>query len=134
MKVLYATDGLPPALAAGRLLERIADPHRVGISALSVFETVVRSTPDYPDIVLEQIARRARWASETADDGAQILLRGDYKAEAITAEGDPGEEIVLTVGRGGFDLTVMGACRKSHARQCQPPGPSLFPNLGVHRT
>lgn len=55
MKVLHATDGLPAARAAGRWLERIADPHRVEMAALSIFETVVRSAPDYPEIVLNEV-------------------------------------------------------------------------------
>ena len=112
MKILFATDGLSPSLSAGRLLERIADPHRVDVTAFSVFETVVRSTPDWPPIVLENVERRAEWASETAEDAVQTLLRGDFKAETLTANGDPSEEIVRAVEQGGFGLTVMGAGRR----------------------
>lgn len=102
MKVLYATDGLPPAEDAGRLLEALADPAKVEVTALCVAERLVAGVEG---------ARAG--AREIAKSAASRLSAAGFASRAETAEGRTGSAIVAAAERGAHDLVVVGAGSKS---------------------
>jgi nucleotide-binding universal stress UspA family protein len=108
MKVLYATDGLPSAFEALRLLERVADRGRVQVTAISVTHAGVPAPEHFP-LVLDPIDVRRAQTVEVVDAAVEALLTAGFDATGRTAEGDPAEEILAAIDQDWYDLTVVGA-------------------------
>ncbi len=100
LKILYATDGEEPAIAALSLLEKSTRRDAVEITALSV----AGAPADRDDDV--------RRADETVYRAVERLLGAGFKADGRTTRGHPAAEIVAEADRGSFDLIAMGAGNK----------------------
>lgn len=111
MKVLFATDGSHPAESAGTLLRKIAR-NSIDLTVLgaATFEIVV---PESPTLVLDSIEERKTHAQKSIDAEISRFRAAGFSAEGLLVEGSPGEQIVEAVERGGYDLTVVGAGRRS---------------------
>ncbi|MEX2274047.1 MAG: universal stress protein [Actinomycetota bacterium] len=101
MKILYATDGGEPAIAALSLLEKSARKDAVEIVVLSVAAGPTHSEED-----------DARRADETVNRAVERLVSAGFKADGRMTRGHPAAEIVAEAGRGAFDLILMGAGNK----------------------
>ena len=99
LKILFATDGGEPAVAALSLLEKVAQRDAVEITALSVVSGSVHSEED------------VRRADETVYQAVERLLGAGFKADGRTTRGHPAAEIVEEANR-GYDLISMGAGNK----------------------
>ncbi|HEX6581464.1 MAG TPA: universal stress protein [Actinomycetota bacterium] len=95
MEILYATDGLPPATAAGELLRRLADPSRVNVAILFVQELGGEAMDDSVAIGLEE--------AESAFRGAGIATR------VLRMKGDAVISIEKVLADQGSGLVVLGA-------------------------
>ncbi|MPZ69292.1 MAG: hypothetical protein GEU71_07150 [Actinobacteria bacterium] len=111
MKVLFATDGSKPAQNAGTLLRKIGR-HSLDLTVLGVstFEIVV---PESPTLVLDSIEERKAHAQKVIDEEVALFLDAGFSAEGLLVEGSAGEQIVEAVEGHGYDLTVVGAGRRS---------------------
>jgi nucleotide-binding universal stress UspA family protein len=112
MKVLYATDGLPAAFEALRLLERVADRERVQVAVISVTHAGVPAPEHFP-LVLDPIEVRRAQTVEIVDSAVEGLLAAGFDVTGRTAEGDPAEEILVAIDQDWYDLTVVGAGSRS---------------------
>jgi len=108
MKVLYATDGLEPAIDAGTLLERIGDRNRIDVTVMSVTHSGIPA-PEHMPIMLDPIPSRREDTLEIVDGAVAKLLNAGFKAAGCTAEGHPGQEIVRLVEKDWYDLIVTGS-------------------------
>jgi nucleotide-binding universal stress UspA family protein len=95
MEILFATDGLPPATAAGELLRRLADPARVTVTILAAQELAA----DAPDRLLDMGVEEAEGALRTAGFGVHTLRM----------TGDPAVCIEKALTDGDHGLVVLGA-------------------------
>ena len=95
MEILYATDGLPPATAAGELLRRLADPNRVNIAILSAQEVAAEAMDDSVAIGQEEAEKALR--------GAGIATR------VLRMRGDAVVSIEKVLAEQEFGLVVLGA-------------------------
>jgi nucleotide-binding universal stress UspA family protein len=112
MRILYATDGLAPAVAAGRLLEAVADRASVEVTVLSV-ATLEIFIPEDPTLLSEDMELRRARALQIATDEAGRLREAGFSARSEVAEGSPGAQIVRVAGQGSYDLVVVGARKRS---------------------
>lgn len=96
MRILFATDGRPPALAAEELVRRLMDPGRVEVTILHAVE--------YGD---ELVADRS--AAEVLDAAEGRFRPGGFSTTSITAEGDPGVILEKELADDGYGMTVLGA-------------------------
>jgi nucleotide-binding universal stress UspA family protein len=94
MEILYATDGLPPATAAGELLRRLADPSRVNVAVLFA-QDLDAATDDSVAVGLKE--------AENALGGAGIATR------LLRMKGDAVTSIEKVLADLGSELIVMGA-------------------------
>ena len=112
MKILYATDGFDPAIAAGELLEKVADKDRVDVTVMSVTHAGIPA-PEHAVISLDPVAERRKDTLALVDATTEKLIAQGFRATARVAEGHPGLEIVRAVEDDWYDLVVMGAGRRS---------------------
>jgi nucleotide-binding universal stress UspA family protein len=108
MKVLYATDGLEPAIKAGQLLARIGDKTRIDVTVMSVTHAGIPA-PEHLPLVLDPLTSRRKDTLEIVDAAVEKLLSTGFRARGHTAEGHPGQEIVRAVEEDWYDLVVLGA-------------------------
>lgn len=94
MKVLFATDGRPPAVAAGDLLMRLADPSRVKVTILSAHDM-------WPD-------GAERNLDKAQEEAADSLRRARLSAETLMVEGDPAIAIEKEVAENSYELVALG--------------------------
>ncbi len=112
MKILYATDGFPASLAAGRLIAEVADPKRAATSVVSVVPHGSRHLEHVP-LQLDPIEARRQQCLEIVGAAARLLDSEGFKTEEETLEGDPGDEILGLIERERYDLTVVGSGSRS---------------------
>jgi len=112
MRVLYATDGLPPGAAAGDLIERIGDRERLEIDVLSVVYEGFPSLRQLP-LVLDPIEARREDALAIAEGAAGKLKAAGFQAAPLVREGDPGREILKALNLGSYEIVVIGAGGRS---------------------
>jgi nucleotide-binding universal stress UspA family protein len=96
MDILFATDGRPPAIAAGELLMRLVDPSRVEVTILHALEYG-------NEVAGESYAEELLSVAETSFGGAGI------PTHLVSVEGDPAVSIEKELAHGTQELTVMGA-------------------------
>ena len=108
MKILYATDGLPGALAAGNSIVSMFRRDGVTINVVSVTHA---GSLDPGHIVLEidPIAGRRDDSLELARSAAVKFAKEGFSAEATVLEGHPGQELLKEATHGGYDLVVVGS-------------------------
>lgn len=114
MKVLYATDGMSPALEARSLLEWIADRERTEITVLSVAYAGIPAL-EHAIFQLDPLPDRRIAAMKIVDHAVDKLRHAGFAAKARVAEGLPAEEILRLIDDEWFDLTVMGGSVRSWA-------------------
>ena len=112
MKIIYATDGFPAAIAAGRLISDVADPKRVEISVVSVAPRGSRHLEHVP-LQLDPIEARRRQSLEIADAAARRLESDGFKVVPKALEGDPSDEIIHLAESEEVGLTILGAGSRS---------------------
>ena len=95
MKILFATDGRPPATAALELLRRLADPTRVSVTILSAQDLVT----GMPDRLLDMGVEEAEGAMRDAGIGVHTLRM----------KGDPAVCIEKTLADDDHGLVILGA-------------------------
>jgi nucleotide-binding universal stress UspA family protein len=92
---LYATDGREPAVAAGQLLVRLADPRQAEVTALYVDEYGNRLVAD-------------RFAEATLGSAVELLAGADLKVERKRDRGNVKQAIERELATGAYDLVAMG--------------------------
>lgn len=95
MKILFATDGRPPATAAVELLRRLADPTRVSVTILSAQDLAT----GMPDRLLDMGVDEAEGAMRDAGIGVHTLRM----------KGDPTVCIEKTLVDDDHGLVILGA-------------------------
>ena len=108
MKVLYATDGFEPSIDAGKLLEKVGDKDRIGVTVMSVTHTGFPA-PEHMPLMLDPEPSRREDTLEIVDGAVERLREAGFNATGRTAEGHPGQEIVRLVEKDWYDLIVMGS-------------------------
>jgi nucleotide-binding universal stress UspA family protein len=127
MRVLYATDGRPPAVAAGALLAAIADPRRAQVTVLHVDE--------YGNEAVAEQAARAAFASALERLGAAGIQAetkrvGDGVKHAILRELEETEYGLVAIGAGNtgwLGRLILGGVSTYVMHR------STAPTLVVHR-
>lgn len=97
MKVLYATDGSTPAIDAGQLFCRIADPDEVEVTVLSI------AVPTYED------ERDLLHAQAIAEVSAEHAASCGFPVSQVTGTGHPASQILRRIDDDGYELVVIGA-------------------------
>jgi nucleotide-binding universal stress UspA family protein len=95
MKVLYATDGRPPAVAAGQMLARLVDP---GVSVAVLYSD---------EYVNPTVADRA--AEAVLGEAVPAIERAGFKVRRIRASGSPVRSIERRLVDDRYALVVVGA-------------------------
>lgn len=96
MKIMFATDGRPPAIAAEEMLRRLVDPSQVEMTILHALEYGNELVADsYAADVLEASQGRFRPVG--------------IATSTIRAEGDPAVAIEKALIEDGYALTALGA-------------------------
>lgn len=95
MEILYATDGLPPATAAGELLRRLADPDRVNVTIL--FSEDV-ADPRMDDSVVMGV-----------EDAGAAMRGAGIATRVLRMTGDAVGSIEKAIADQDFGLVVLGA-------------------------
>ena len=95
MHILYATDGREPAVAAGELLARLADPLHAEVTALHVDE--------YGNPVVAD-----RFAEAALGSAVESFTRVGLKAGRKRVRGNVKQAIEAELATGTYDLIVMG--------------------------
>lgn len=99
MRVLYATDGRPPAIAAAQLLARLAIPERVRVTAMYVDDFGNRLVAD-------------RAASSAFDASRATLTEAGFDVEWRRVSGRAfyvAHQIVDELRQGDYGMAVIGA-------------------------
>lgn len=95
-KILFATDGLPPAKAAGELMERLVVPDRVEVSILHAVHAFEGQTP-------------TQQAQSIVDEAQQDLMDAGIRCDVRIERGDPDFVIEKALAAEDFGLVVAGA-------------------------
>lgn len=112
MKILYATDGFPASVAAGRLIAEVADPKRAETSVVSVVPHGSRHLEHVP-LQLDPIEARRQQCLEIVGAAARLLEAKEFKVKEEFLEGDPSDEILGLIERERQELTVVGSGSRS---------------------
>ena len=107
MKVLYATDGLPPAVAAGELMKTLFARDGVEVTVATVTYSGSLD-PGHVLLEIDPIEDRRRQSEQIVDAAVKDLEEAGFKAVPLVLEGKPGHELVGAVEEGGFDVVVVG--------------------------
>ena len=94
--ILFATDGLPPARAAGLLLRRLIVPDRVEVSILTVVDDLRADTPH-------------GGVQSILDETQQDMLDAGIVSETRTGVGEPAAVIDKALEGEDLGLVVVGA-------------------------
>ena len=78
MKIVYATDGFPASIAAGRLIADVADPKRVEVSVVSVAPSGSLH-PEHIPLQLDPIEVRREQSLEIVETAADSWRRTGSK-------------------------------------------------------
>lgn len=96
MRILYATDGRPPAIAAGTLIGRLAAPEQAKITILHAAE--------YGNPVVA-----ARYGNRVVEDAEVSMAEAGLSAEVVMSQDGPIASIERELAAGDYGLTVVGA-------------------------
>jgi len=96
MKILYATDGRPPAVAAGGLLTKLVDPGHVTVTILHVSEFG-------NDLVADS------HAAEVLDRSEDVFRKEGIRTERLYVDGVPASCVAKELAQEDYHLTVLGA-------------------------
>ena len=107
MKILYCTDGLPPAAAAGELIKGLFARDDVELTVVTVTHSGSLD-PDHVLMELDPIEGRRGQSKELVDVAVGDLVAAGFKAVPLILEGKPGEQLVDAAKEGGFDVVVVG--------------------------
>jgi nucleotide-binding universal stress UspA family protein len=108
MKVLYATDGLPGALAAGNSIISMFRRDALTITAVSVTHSGSLD-PGHILLELDPLDGRRDDSLELAQSAAVKLREQGFRAESKVLEGHPGQELLKEATHGNYDLVVVGS-------------------------
>ena len=95
-RILFATDGLPPARAAGLLLRRLVVPDRVEVSILTAVDDLRADTSN-------------GGAQTILDEEQQDMVDAGIVCETRTDQGEPAAVIDRALDGEDFGLVVVGA-------------------------
>ena len=111
MKVLYASDGRPPAVAAGELLRKLVDPERVTVTILhaSEFGLVADS-----------------YAANVLDQAENAFRDAGIRTERLYVDGEPVFSVAKELAQDEYGFTVLGA--GNHGRL----GRLVFGSVSTH--
>lgn len=96
MKILYATDGRPPATAAGELLGKLVDPARVTVTILHAGEFGNELVAD-------------DYAADVLDRAEKAFRDVGIRTERLYVDGVPASCVAKELAREDYHLTVLGA-------------------------
>jgi nucleotide-binding universal stress UspA family protein len=96
MKILYATDGRPPATAAGKLLGKLVDPARVTVTILHAGEFGNELVAD-------------DYAADVLDRAEKAFRDVGIRTERLYVNGLPASCVAKELAREDYHLTVLGA-------------------------
>jgi nucleotide-binding universal stress UspA family protein len=96
MKILYATDGRPPATAAGKLLGKLVDPARVTVTILHAGEFGNELVAD-------------DYAADVLDRAEKAFRDVGIRTERLYVNGLPASCVAKELAREEHHLTVLGA-------------------------
>lgn len=96
MRILYATDGRTPAVAAGALLARLAAPELAKVTILHATE--------YGNPVVA-----ARYGNRVVEEAEAALTQAGLAAEVVMSQVGPVASIERELAAGDYGLTVVGA-------------------------
>lgn len=108
MRVLYATDGGDAAVAAGRLIETVADRERVQITVASVVPTGVPGLRNVGTALRSHDARR-RAADEAVQAARYTLDAAGFDTDGLVREGSPAATLTEMVVAQDAELVVAGS-------------------------
>ena len=108
MKVLYATDGFPPADDAKRVLMKLFRRDHVKVAVVTVTHSW-SFDPDHLLVELEPIAERRGESQDIVRFAAKYLEEAGFDTHTMVLEGHPGHEIVRLAKEGGYDIVILGA-------------------------
>jgi nucleotide-binding universal stress UspA family protein len=116
LNILVAIDGSPSSVEA---LEKAVDLARAMRSKLTLI--TVAPPPSYyvtlAGVSGETLRRELdRWAESTVNEAAS-LVPDDVIAHRVQRSGHAGPEIVREIGRGGYDLVVLGTRGRGRAQE-----------------
>lgn len=115
MKILFATDGFPAAVSAGRVIPRLF--RRDGMDVTVVLVTHAGSlNPGHVLLELDPLPDRRDDSVEIVQAAVMSLRAEGFEAAPRVLEGHPGHELVKEAREGDYDLIVVG----SHLAR-QPP-------------
>lgn len=135
VRVLLATDGSPPSLAAARFLAHFPLPAHAEVEVLHVVGECVGIYPSDETAVAAQIIDEAVAALDAIGRNSSIAIRhGDAKRQILAGAAEKEMDLIVTGARGlgGFSGLVLGSVSRavSRAAKCsvlvvgQRPGPS----------
>lgn len=96
MKILYATDGRPPAVAAGELLRKLVHPERVTV-------TILHASEFGNELVADS------HAADVLDRAENAFRKAGIRTERRYLEGEPASRVAKELAREDYHLTVLGA-------------------------
>ncbi|HET7482096.1 MAG TPA: universal stress protein [Actinomycetota bacterium] len=108
MRILYATDGTEPSVAAGRLIEKLIRRETTSITVLSVAPTMTVSATALP-IPLPNVDEEKAYARRRAERSVRELARAGFEVTCRVEAGAPADRIMAVAADDAFDVVVMGA-------------------------
>jgi len=96
MKILYPTDGRPPAVAAGELLKKLVDPGRATV-------TILYASEFGNDLVADS------HAADVLDRAENTFRTAGIRTERLCVEGVPAPSVAKELTGDDYILTVLGA-------------------------
>lgn len=108
MKILFATDGFPAAVSAGRVIPRLF--RRDGMDVTVVLVTHAGSlNPGHVLLELDPLPDRRDDSVEIVQAAVMSLRAEGFEAAPRVLEGHPGHELVKEAREGDYDLIVVGS-------------------------
>jgi nucleotide-binding universal stress UspA family protein len=95
MRVLYATDGRPPAVAAGELLGRLAAPGT---------QVTILHASEYGNPAVAE-----RYAEQVIEEATEAVSAAGATVETVRSDDDPFTCLERQLADDGYGLTVVGA-------------------------
>ena len=106
-RILYATNGVGPALSAGELLRRLANPECVSVT-IDVCRSVEFAFPQQSWTYGEERRPRAQ-PEELAHSEMSLFHDAGFNADLKIGSGAPAHQILEEIRNGSYDVAVLGA-------------------------
>ena len=104
MKILFATDGQPPARRAQKVLEKIGRRNGSEVTVIAV-AGAFEGAPPLQDWMRNRVAEAEQVAELTTAD----LRAVGFDVVSLTRAGSPAEEILKAIDDYDIDLTILGS-------------------------